>query len=104
MGRRPCPRRRHLEGKGYSITATNYRSRWGEVGIVARLGDEHIFVEVKTRRGSPFGTPEESITATKSQRLIATAQNYLQKTTLSKRHGASTWSASTCTSQKSCLR
>ncbi len=74
--------RRHLEGKGYSISATNYRSRWGEVDIVARLGDEYIFVEVKTRRGSAFGTPEESVTATKSQRLIATAQDYLQKNDL----------------------
>jgi len=71
--------RRHLEGKGYTISATNYRSRWGEVDIVARLGDEYIFIEVKTRRGTEFGTPEESITATKSQRLIATAQDYLQK-------------------------
>ena len=74
--------RRHLEGKGYSISATNYRSRWGEVDIVARLGEEIIFVEVKTRRGAAFGTPEESITATKSQRLIATAQDYLQKNDL----------------------
>ena len=74
--------RRHLEGKGYSISATNYRSRWGEVDIVARLGDEYIFVEVKTRRGAAFGTPEESVTATKSQRLIATAQDYLQKNDL----------------------
>jgi putative endonuclease len=71
--------RRHLESQGYSIAATNYRSRWGEVDIVARLDDELIFVEVKTRRGSAYGTPEESVTATKSQRLIATAQDYLQK-------------------------
>ena len=95
--------RRHLEGKGYSITATDYCSRWGEVDIVARLGDEYIFVEVKTCRGSAFGTPGESITATKSQRLIATAQDYLQKTTLSRRNGALTWSASTWTSKESCL-
>ena len=64
------------------MSATNYRSRWGEVDIVARLGEEFIFVEVKTRRGAAFGTPEESITAAKSQRLIATAQDYLQKNRL----------------------
>jgi putative endonuclease len=74
--------RRYLEGKGYTVSATNYRSRWGEVDIVARLGDEYIFVEVKTRRGAAFGTPEESVTATKSQRLIATAQDYPQKNDL----------------------
>ena len=55
------------------------RSRWGEVDIVAQSGEEMVFVEVKTRRGAAYGTPEESVTATKSQRLIATAQDYLQK-------------------------
>ena len=74
--------RRYLEGKGYTVSATNYRSRWGEVDIVARLGEEFVFVEVKTRRGAAFGTPEEAITAAKSQRLIATAQDYLQKHSL----------------------
>ncbi len=70
--------RRHLEGKGYSISATNYRSRWGEVDIVARHGEELVFIEVRTRRGGAFGTPEESVTAAKSRRLIATAEDYLQ--------------------------
>ncbi|MBC8281094.1 MAG: YraN family protein [Chloroflexi bacterium] len=71
--------RRFLEGKGYTVAATNYRSRWGEVDIVAQDGSELVFVEVKTRRGSSLGTPEESVTVTKSQRLVATAQDYLQK-------------------------
>ncbi len=70
---------RYLEGKGYTVSATNYRSRWGEVDIVAQQCAELVFVEVKPRRGAGFGTPEESGTATKSHRLIATAQDYLQK-------------------------
>jgi len=74
--------RRYLEGKGYKVSATNYRSRWGEVDIIAQLGEEMVFVEVKTRRAAAFGTPEESVTATKSQLLIATAQDYLQKNSL----------------------
>tara|TARA_B100001179_G_scaffold37731_1_gene24313 strand:- start:108 stop:236 length:129 start_codon:yes stop_codon:yes gene_type:complete len=41
-----------------------------------------VFVEVKTRRGVVFGTPEQSVTAAKFQRLIATAQDYLQKNSL----------------------
>lgn len=64
------------------MAATNYRSRWGEADIVARLGEELVFVEVKTRRGTAFGAPEESVTDTKSRRLIATAQDYLQKNDL----------------------
>ena len=74
--------RRYLEGKSYKVSATNYRSRWGEVYINAQLGEEMVFVEVKTRRGAAFGTPEESVTATKAQRLIATVQGYLQKNSL----------------------
>ena len=41
-----------------------------------------VFVEVKTSRGVVFGTPEQSVTAAKPQRLIATAQDYLQKNSL----------------------
>ncbi|HIN37109.1 MAG TPA: hypothetical protein EYM77_05580 [Dehalococcoidia bacterium] len=36
--------RRYLEGKGYKVSATNYRSRWGEVDIIAQLGEEMVFV------------------------------------------------------------
>ncbi len=64
------------------MSGTNYRSRWGEVDIIAQLGEEMVFVEVKTRRGAVFGTPEQSVTATKFKRLIATAQDYLQKNNL----------------------
>ena len=70
--------RRYLERKGYTVWATNYRCRWGEVDIVAHHGEEIVFVEVRTRRGTAFGTPEESVTAAKSRRLAATAQHYLE--------------------------
>ena len=45
---------------------------------MAHHGGILVFVEVRTRRGTAFGTPEESITAAKSQRLTATAQFYLE--------------------------
>jgi putative endonuclease len=64
--------RRYLEDKGYTVLATNYRCRWGEVDIVVHGGEELVFVEVKTRRGSLLGAPEESVTAAKTRRLIAT--------------------------------
>ena len=68
-----------LQERGYRITETNYRCRWGEVDIVARDGDELVFVEVRTRRDTEYGTPEESITAAKARRLVATAQEYMQR-------------------------
>ena len=74
--------RRYLEEKGYTVSGTNFRSRWGEVDIVARHGEDLVFVEVRTRRGDEFGTPEESVTEVKSKRLIATAQQYLQEHSL----------------------
>ena len=64
---------RFLQEKGYRLLDANYRCRWGEVDIVAQEGDELVFVEVRTRRGAEYGTPEESVTAAKSRRLIATA-------------------------------
>ena len=71
--------RQHLVSKGYEVLATNFRSQWGEVDIVARDGGCLVFVEVRTRRSvDKFGTPQESITAQKRERLVATAETYLQ--------------------------
>ena len=70
---------RFLQEKGYVLMATNYRCRWGEVDIVAQDGDDLVFVEVRTRRGVEFGTPEESVTAAKARKLVATAQEFLQE-------------------------
>jgi putative endonuclease len=47
--------------------------------IVARQGERLAFVEVRTRRGSSYGTPKESITARKQARLIRIACSYLQE-------------------------
>ena len=68
-----------LGKKGYHILATNYRCRWGEVDIVARDGEELVFVEVRTRRSTGYGAPEESLTAAKIRRLLATCRRYLQQ-------------------------
>ncbi len=70
--------RRHLEDKGYHILEANFRSPYGEVDLVARHGEHLVFVEVRARRGRNFGTPEESMTPAKGQRLVATAQSYLE--------------------------
>ncbi len=67
-----------LQKKGYHVVDTNVRSRWGEVDIVARQGEELVFVEVRTRRSQEFGSPEESLSARKRERLIFTAENYIQ--------------------------
>jgi len=69
----------YLEKKGYLILQRNYRSGAGEMDIVAQEGDCLVFVEVRARSTSEYGTPEESITPSKAQRLIKVAQGYLQE-------------------------
>ena len=71
--------REYLAAKGYEILATNFRCPWGEVDIIARAGDYLVFAEVCTQRGpSGFGTPQESLSRRKRERLVATAQTYIQ--------------------------
>ena len=67
-----------LKRKGYRLRETNFRCREGEIDIVAEHGDYLVFVEVRTKKSTQFGTPEESITAAKREKLIEVAQVYLQ--------------------------
>jgi len=67
-----------LEALGYTIVARNYRCPHGELDLIARHGETWVFVEVRTRRGDGFGSPEASITPRKRAHLIASAQHYLQ--------------------------
>ena len=67
-----------LAGLGYEIVQRNYRCTEGEIDIVTRLAGRWVFVEVRTRRGDQFGSPEESVTPRKRAHLIASARHYLQ--------------------------
>jgi putative endonuclease len=67
-----------LRRRGYHILEANYRCPAGEVDLVARHGDFLVFIEVRTKRSHEFGTPEESITATKKERLRTVAAHYQQ--------------------------
>jgi putative endonuclease len=68
---------RELARRGYEIVARNWRCPVGEVDVVARRGEVWAFFEVRTRRGRAFGTPEESLTPAKQQRMIDVASIYL---------------------------
>lgn len=70
--------REHLETLGYRVLETNYRTRYGELDIVAIEGGCLVGVEVRTKRGVGFGTPEDSITATKARRLCELIEGYGQ--------------------------
>ena len=68
---------RHLESRGFRILARRYRTRLGEIDLVARSRDLLVFVEVKTRRGAGFGPPQESVNLLKQARLCRVASLYL---------------------------
>ena len=68
---------RHLDRSGFTIVERKYRTKGGEIDIVARNGDLLVFVEVRSHEVPGFGTPEETVTPAKRRRIVATARRYL---------------------------
>jgi len=69
----------HLEAQGCIVRERNWRCPVGEMDIVAEDGCCLVFVEVRTRRGRKYGSPEESVTPAKQAKLVEVAQTYLQE-------------------------
>ena len=67
-----------LKKRGYRILETNYRCPHGEIDIIAKHKDSLVFIEVRTKKSLNFGSPEESITSAKKERMRATASYYQQ--------------------------
>ncbi|OGG05879.1 hypothetical protein A2872_02670 [Candidatus Gottesmanbacteria bacterium RIFCSPHIGHO2_01_FULL_42_12] len=67
----------HLINKGYQILERNFHNKFGEIDIIAKKGDILIFVEVKTKIGDFFGTPEEMVGRGKLQRVRNMATMYM---------------------------
>jgi putative endonuclease len=68
-----------LERRGYVVLDRRYRTRAGELDIVARHGDYVVFVEVKARSDRSFGDPEEAVTSQKQQKMVWMATDYLAR-------------------------
>ena len=71
---------KYLKKKGYKILATNYRCPLGEIDIIAKYKKVIAFIEVKTRRSSTFGLPQESVNQRKQYQLSKVALYRLTKT------------------------
>jgi len=76
---------RELGARGYAILARRYRTRYGEIDIVARDGDSIVFVEVKLKTTGEFGAAAESVTPWKQRRVVAMAVDYLSRNGLADR-------------------
>ena len=79
--------RKFLKKRGYRIRETGFRCRHGEIDIIAQQKDYLVFVEVRSKSNLDFGTPEESITQAKKEKLIASALTY----TTTHQHIPSLW-------------
>ena len=69
----------YLKDLGYSIIARNYRTRYGEIDIIARLGETLVFTEVKTRRTTAFGPPSAAVGSRKQAQISRVAMEYIAR-------------------------
>ena len=67
----------YLREQGYTLVMQNFRSRRGEIDIIAKDGDTLVFVEVKYRTNRNAGSAEEAVDARKQYRIVQTARYYL---------------------------
>ncbi len=71
-----------LQRRGYRIIKTNYKSKLGEVDVIARQKDTICFIEVKTRASQTAGLPVESITRQKRHQITKAALCFLKENKL----------------------
>jgi putative endonuclease len=69
----------YLEEQGVRILARNYRTRRGELDLIAQDGEIICFVEVRFRAESSFGSPLETVGPKKQKRIAYAATEYLAK-------------------------
>ena len=69
----------YLETHGCTILARNFRTCAGEIDLIARDAEALVFVEVKARRGTAYGAPEEAITPRKQIRLVELAEEFMAR-------------------------
>ncbi len=68
----------YLKKEGYDILARNFRTRLGEIDIVASKGEYLVFVEVKARKSEAYGFPSESVTYAKQRKISMVASQYIK--------------------------
>lgn len=74
----------YLIKKGYQILERNWTIGHLEIDLIAETGNELVIVEVKTRKSSTFGAPEDFVTKQKQKNLIRATNIYIAKTGNSK--------------------
>ena len=70
----------HLKKHGYKILEQNYRTKLGEIDIIAKDKDTLVFVEVKARKSNRFGNPKWAVTPRKQKKISMVALLYMKST------------------------
>jgi len=68
-----------LRQKGYAIVEKNYKTKFGEIDIIAKDSDVFVFVEVKTRTDTSFGYPFEAVNLRKREKIRRVALFFMKK-------------------------
>ncbi len=69
----------YLQRHGLKLIEHNYRTRGGEIDLIMRDGKTWVFVEVRYRKTTTFGSAVESVTRAKQQRILRTVEYYCQQ-------------------------
>jgi putative endonuclease len=68
-----------LKKDGYKIVERNYRTKYGEIDIIALDGQTLAFIEVKTRSSNAYGAPGEAVDFRKQERIIKSSMHYISE-------------------------
>ena len=71
--------RSYLQSRGYDIIEQNYRTRYGEIDLIAGHRGILVFIEVRSRQSEQFGSPEATINRNKINKLIRNARSYMSR-------------------------
>ncbi|MGI1677263.1 MAG: YraN family protein [Cellvibrionaceae bacterium] len=76
---------KHLQEQGLKTQACNYNCPLGEIDLIMLDKDQLVFIEVRFRKNSAYGSAIESVAAHKQKKIIKAAQHYLQATKLTQK-------------------
>jgi len=66
-----------LKRNKYKILNRNFKTKFGEIDIIAKKNGEIVFIEVKTRKDNDYGTPSEAVNYYKQKRIVQVAKYYM---------------------------
>jgi len=69
----------YLEKRGYKIVERNFKCRFGEIDLIARIENRLVFVEVKLKKGEKYCKPIEAVDYAKQKKVIKSSLFYVQK-------------------------